>query len=99
VPAGGLRFRAATAKDRGISITSAVLKFDYDGHVLNLLDTPGHADFSEDTYRVLEAVDCAIMLLDSAGPDQLPARPGRRDGHHRGLSPLSRPNSPYPRSC
>jgi peptide chain release factor 3 len=53
-------------KDRGISITSAVLKFDYDGHVLNLLDTPGHADFSEDTYRVLEAVDCAIMLLDSA---------------------------------
>src|SRR6202789_4450998 len=53
-------------KDRGISITSAALKFDYDGHVLNLLDTPGHADFSEDTYRVLEAVDCAIMLLDSA---------------------------------
>ena len=53
-------------KDRGISITSAVLKFNYDGHVLNLLDTPGHADFSEDTYRVLEAVDCAIMLLDSA---------------------------------
>ena len=53
-------------KDRGISITSAVLKFDYDGHVLNLLATPGHADFSEDTYRALEAVDCAIMLLDSA---------------------------------
>jgi peptide chain release factor 3 len=56
----------AMEKDRGISITSAALKFDYDGHVLNLLDTPGHADFSEDTYRVLEAVDCAIMLLDSA---------------------------------
>jgi peptide chain release factor 3 len=56
----------AMERDRGISITSAVLKFDYDGHVLNLLDTPGHADFSEDTYRVLEAVDCAIMLLDSA---------------------------------
>ena len=56
----------AMEKDRGISITSAVLKFDYDGHVLNLLDTPGHADFSEDTYRVLSAVDCAIMLLDSA---------------------------------
>ncbi len=53
-------------KDRGISITSAALRFDYDGMVLNLLDTPGHADFSEDTYRVLEAVDCAIMLLDSA---------------------------------
>ncbi len=56
----------AMEQDRGISITSAVLRFDYDGHVLNLLDTPGHADFSEDTYRVLEAVDCAIMLLDSA---------------------------------
>ena len=53
-------------RDRGISITSAALRFDYDGMVLNLLDTPGHADFSEDTYRVLEAVDCAIMLLDSA---------------------------------
>ncbi|HUN38276.1 MAG TPA: peptide chain release factor 3 [Trebonia sp.] len=56
----------AMEKDRGISITSAALKFDYADHVLNLLDTPGHADFSEDTYRVLEAVDCAIMLLDSA---------------------------------
>ena len=56
----------AMEQDRGISITSAVLQFDYDDHVLNLLDTPGHADFSEDTYRVLEAVDCAIMLLDSA---------------------------------
>jgi peptide chain release factor 3 len=56
----------AMEKDRGISITSAALRFDYGGHVLNLLDTPGHADFSEDTYRVLEAVDCAIMLLDSA---------------------------------
>lgn len=53
-------------KDRGISITSAALRFDYGDMVLNLLDTPGHADFSEDTYRVLEAVDCAIMLLDSA---------------------------------
>src|SRR5271166_6968503 len=56
----------AMERDRGISITSAVLRFDYDDYVLNLLDTPGHADFSEDTYRVLEAVDCAIMLLDSA---------------------------------
>src|ERR1700728_4881113 len=56
----------AMERDRGISITSAALRFDYDGMVLNLLDTPGHADFSEDTYRVLEAVDCAIMLLDSA---------------------------------
>ncbi|RKS78927.1 peptide chain release factor 3 (bRF-3) [Actinomadura pelletieri DSM 43383] len=51
---------------RGISITSSVLRFEFDGALLNLLDTPGHADFSEDTYRVLAAVDAAIMLLDSA---------------------------------
>src|ERR1700761_880577 len=56
----------AMERARGISITSAALRFDYSGTVLNLLDTPGHADFSEDTYRVLSAVDCAIMLLDSA---------------------------------
>src|SRR5208337_4780632 len=56
----------AMERARGISITSAALRFDYDDTVLNLLDTPGHADFSEDTYRVLSAVDCAIMLLDSA---------------------------------
>ena len=53
-------------QDRGISITSAALRLEYNGCVLNLLDTPGHADFSEDTYRVLAAVDCAVMLLDSA---------------------------------
>jgi len=53
-------------QERGISVTSAVLQFAYDGMVLNLLDTPGHADFSEDTYRVLSAVDCAVMLLDAA---------------------------------
>ena len=56
----------AMERSRGISITSAALRFDYRDMVLNLLDTPGHADFSEDTYRVLSAVDCAIMLLDSA---------------------------------
>src|SRR3954468_13455654 len=53
-------------KSRGISITSAALQFSYRDHVVNLLDTPGHADFSEDTYRVLAAVDGAVMLLDSA---------------------------------
>ncbi|MEW2357699.1 peptide chain release factor 3 [Spirillospora sp. NPDC029432] len=53
-------------RSRGISITSSVLRFEYGGALLNLLDTPGHADFSEDTYRVLAAVDAAIMLLDSA---------------------------------
>lgn len=51
---------------RGISITSAALQFSYDDRVINLLDTPGHADFSEDTYRVLSAVDSAVMLLDAA---------------------------------
>jgi peptide chain release factor 3 len=56
----------ALERARGISITSAALRFDYHDTMLNLLDTPGHADFSEDTYRVLSAVDCAIMLLDSA---------------------------------
>jgi len=53
-------------KKRGISITSAVLQFAYEDTVINLLDTPGHADFSEDTYRVLTAVDAAVMLIDSA---------------------------------
>jgi peptide chain release factor 3 len=51
---------------RGISITSAALQFSYRDHVINLLDTPGHADFSEDTYRVLAAVDAAVMLVDAA---------------------------------
>jgi peptide chain release factor 3 len=53
-------------KARGISITSAALQFAYDDHVVNLVDTPGHADFSEDTYRVLSAVDAAVMLVDAA---------------------------------
>jgi len=51
---------------RGISITSAALQFAYGDHVVNLVDTPGHADFSEDTYRVLSAVDAAVMLVDAA---------------------------------
>ena len=51
---------------RGISITSTVLQFEYRGRVLNLLDTPGHRDFCEDTYRVLAAVDAAVMVLDGS---------------------------------
>jgi len=51
-------------QERGISITSSVLQFDYNDRTLNLLDTPGHADFSEDTYRTLAAVDSAVMLID-----------------------------------
>ncbi|NMH78101.1 peptide chain release factor 3 [Pseudonocardia xinjiangensis] len=53
-------------RKRGISVTSAVLQFAYRDCVINLLDTPGHGDFSEDTYRVLAAVDAAVMLLDAA---------------------------------
>ena len=52
-------------KKRGISISSTVLQFDYDGFRINLLDTPGHKDFSEDTYRVLTAVDAAVMVIDA----------------------------------
>jgi peptide chain release factor 3 len=52
-------------RERGISITSSVLQFDFDGHRVNLLDTPGHQDFSEDTYRTLIAADSAVMLLDN----------------------------------
>ena len=53
-------------KQRGISITSTVLQFEYEESVVNLLDTPGHQDFSEDTYRTLAAADNAVMLEDAA---------------------------------
>ena len=52
-------------KQRGISVTSSVMQFPYNGTVINLLDTPGHEDFSEDTYRTLTAVDSALMMIDS----------------------------------
>ncbi len=53
-------------RERGISVTSSVMTFEYDGFTFNLLDTPGHEDFSEDTYRTLTAVDSAVMVLDAA---------------------------------
>jgi peptide chain release factor 3 len=53
-------------QQRGISVTSTVLQFEYAGHTINLLDTPGHEDFSEDTYRTLTAADSAVMLIDAA---------------------------------
>src|SRR6185436_14849296 len=52
-------------KQRGISVSSTVLQFEYNDYVVNLLDTPGHKDFSEDTYRVLTAVDAAVMVIDA----------------------------------
>jgi peptide chain release factor 3 len=56
----------ALEQQRGISITSSVMQFPYNDHVVNLLDTPGHEDFSEDTYRTLTAVDSALMVIDCA---------------------------------
>ncbi|MCQ2535798.1 MAG: peptide chain release factor 3 [Lachnospiraceae bacterium] len=53
-------------KERGISVTSSVLQFEYDGFCINILDTPGHQDFSEDTYRTLMAADSAVMVIDGA---------------------------------
>ena len=53
-------------KQRGISVASSVMQFEYGDAVINLLDTPGHEDFSEDTYRVLTAVDAAVMVIDAA---------------------------------
>jgi len=56
----------AVERERGISVTTSVMKFNYMGFEINLLDTPGHQDFSEDTYRVLTAVDSALMVIDNA---------------------------------
>jgi peptide chain release factor 3 len=74
--AGSVRARKATRhatsdwmkieQERGISITTSVLQFEYLAHAINLLDTPGHQDFSEDTYRTLTAADSAVMLIDAA---------------------------------
>ncbi len=74
--AGSVKARKATRhatsdwmeieKQRGISVASSVMQMDYRHHVINLLDTPGHQDFSEDTYRVLTAVDSALMVIDAA---------------------------------
>ena len=53
-------------KERGISVTSSVLQFQYEGYCINILDTPGHQDFSEDTYRTLMAADSAVMVIDGS---------------------------------
>ena len=56
----------AMEQERGISVTTSVMQFPYRDKFINLLDTPGHEDFSEDTYRTLTAVDCAVMVIDGA---------------------------------
>ena len=56
----------AIERERGISVVTSVMTFEYDGRIFNLLDTPGHEDFSEDTYRTLTAVDSAVMVIDAA---------------------------------
>src|SRR5271167_3713522 len=56
----------AIERERGISVVTSVMTFEYEGRIFNLLDTPGHEDFSEDTYRTLTAVDSAVMVIDAA---------------------------------
>ena len=53
-------------KERGISVTSSAMQFNYEGYCINILDTPGHQDFSEDTYRTLMAADSAVMVIDGS---------------------------------
>ena len=57
---------AVLEKQRGISVTSSAMQFCYGGYCINILDTPGHQDFSEDTYRTLMAADSAVMVIDAA---------------------------------
>ena len=88
-------------QQRGISVTASVMTFEHDGLTFNLLDTPGHEDFSEDTYRTLTAVDSAVMVIDAAKGIEsadaqavrgLPA--ARRADHH--LHQQGRPRGPRP---
>ena len=65
-------------KQRGISVASSVMQFEFRDHVINLLDTPGHQDFSEDTYRVLTAVDAALMVIDAANGVEAQTRRDRK---------------------
>jgi peptide chain release factor 3 len=72
-------------RQRGISISSTVLQFEYAGYAVNLLDTPGHKDFSEDTYRVLTAVDAAVMVIDAAKGIEAQTRKLFEVCRHRGV--------------
>src|SRR3954467_8321624 len=88
----GRRGRRAAKSDwmeleqrRGISVTSTVLRFEHDNVVFNLLDTPGHRDFSEDTLRVLAAVDSAVILIDAARGGERQAAPLFHGARARGI--------------
>jgi len=72
-------------KQRGISVSSTLLQFDYDAYRVNLLDTPGHKDFSEDTYRVLTAVDSAVMIIDAGKGVEPQTRKLFEVCRHRGI--------------
>jgi peptide chain release factor 3 len=72
-------------RKRGISVSSTVLQFEYSGYAVNLLDTPGHKDFSEDTYRVLTAVDAALMVIDAAKGIETQTRKLFEVCRHRGV--------------
>src|ERR1043166_9673598 len=72
-------------RKRGISISSTALQFDYDGYRINLLDTPGHKDFSEDTYRVLTAVDAVVMIIDAGKGIESQTRKLFEVCHQRGV--------------
>ena len=76
----------AIERERGISVVTSVMTFEYEGRVFNLLDTPGHEDFSEDTYRTLTAVDSAVMVIDAAK--------GHRGAHPQAVRGL--PAARYP---
>ena len=70
-------------RERGISVVTSVMTFEYDGNVFNILDTPGHEDFADDTYRTLTAVDAAVMVIDAAkGYGMMMAMTGLRLFHH-----------------
>ena len=92
----GKRARAATSdwmeieKQRGISVTSSVMQFQHGGFCINILDTPGHQDFSEDTYRTLMAADSAVMVIDGAKgvePQTRKRRGPRQKSHRHGGCP------------
>src|SRR5690349_16849657 len=72
-------------RKRGISISSTALQFDYNGYRINLLDTPGHKDFSEDTYRVLTAVDAVVMIIDAGKGIESQTRKLFEVCHQRGV--------------